>query len=74
MGEKWQVTPAGSDPQPSPMVSAKPLLEASVTVTVCILRGLHGHGGGVTIRLKVVPPAEIVTGCDVDGLCSASPL
>ena len=69
MGEKWQVTPTGSDPQPSPMVSAKPLLEASVTVTVAFCEVCMVTVAGVTVRLKVVPPPVIVTGCDVDGLC-----
>jgi hypothetical protein len=45
---KWQVTAAGSDAQPIPMLaSAKPLIEVSVTATVAFCPVCsHGDAGG----------------------------
>jgi len=73
IGAKWQVTPAGSEAQPSPMVSVNPLLEVIVTVTVAFCEVFMVTVGGVTVMSKVELPVEMVTGCEVDGLCAVSP-
>src|SRR5450756_2144604 len=74
--EKWQVTAAGSDPQPSPMVSAKPLIEVRFTeiVVFCLVFSVTEVGDVVSEKLdgRLVTVTEIVA--DVDGACSASPL
>jgi negative regulator of sigma E activity len=72
--EKWQLTPAGSDAQPSPMVSVKPLIEVRFTLTVALCVVATVTLGGVTVRLNPEPGLLIVVEADVDGECSASPL
>ena len=73
MGEKWHVTPTGSDAHPSPIVSANPLLEVNVTLIVAFCVVLIVIVGGVTPTLKLPPAPVIETGSEVDGLWVASP-
>ena len=72
--EKWQVTPGGRDAHPRPMESEKPMMEVSVTLTVALCFVAMVTEAGVTARLNPTAVPETVTGWDVDGLCSASPL
>src|ERR1035438_7169015 len=75
MLEKWQLTAAGSDAQPIPMLaSANPPTELSVTATVAFCPVVMDTLDGLTVRLKPVGVPEIAAGCDVEELCSASPL
>jgi hypothetical protein len=71
---KWQVTPAGRDAQPKPMVSVNPPLDSSVTVTVafCVFATLTV--AGVTVRLKPLAVPERLIGFELDGLSTAFPL
>ena len=73
-GVKWQVMPAGSDPQPNPMVSVNPAAEVSVTVTVAFSDVAIDTLAGLTAIVKPLAVPETDTGADVDGLWVASPL
>lgn len=65
--EKWQVTPAGSDEQPSPIVSEKPATEVRSTVTVAFCVVAIVTLGGLTITLKDVAVLETETAADEEG-------
>jgi hypothetical protein len=73
MLEKWQLTPAGSDPQPRPMVSVKPATEVSVTVSVAFWPVGMLTVAGVTVRPNDVPLVVIETEADWDGAWIESP-
>lgn len=49
--EKWHVTLAGSDAQPSPTESVKLSVGVSVTVTVAFCEAASVTVGGATVRL-----------------------
>ena len=74
IGVKWQVMPAGSDPQPSPMVSVKPLCDVSVNATVAFSPVAMVTLAGLTAIVKPLAVPETDTGAEVDALCVASPL
>jgi len=71
--EKWQVTPAGSDAQPSPMVSVKPATEARFTVIIAFCVVAIVTLGGFTMTVNDVGVLETETVFDLELECSASP-
>ena len=73
MVEKWQLTAAGRDEHPKPMVSENPLSEVSVTETAAFCEAFMVRVFGVTVRLNPVAVVEMDTGPDEEGLWSASP-
>lgn len=72
--EKWQLTPAGKEAQPRPMVSENPSTEVKPTLTVafCVVAIVTLAGRTVTAKLVTVPAME--TAGEVDGECKGSPL
>jgi hypothetical protein len=64
MLEKWQLTPAVRDAQPSPIVSVNPLIEVRLTVTLafCVVGMVTEFG--VTAIVKDEPVLLTVTGVD----------
>jgi hypothetical protein len=66
--EKWQKTPAGSEAQPRPMVSAKLPFEFRFTVTVTFCEVAIVTLDGFTPRLNKVGVPEIVTAGEEEGL------
>ena len=72
--EKWQLTPAGSEAQPSPMVSVKPLIELRVTVTVMFWVVATDGLSGVTVSVKPEAGLSMAVAVEVDGLWYRSPL
>lgn len=73
MLEKWQLTPAGREAQPKPIVSVNPLTEVRLTVTLAFWVVATATGFGVTVIVKDEPVLVIVMGVDWDGACVASP-
>jgi hypothetical protein len=71
--EKWQLTPGGSDAQPSPILSVKPSSEVSVTVTVTLCVVATDTLGGDTVRVKAVVLFTVVRS-EVEGRWDVSPL
>ena len=71
--EKWQLTAAGIDRQPIPMVSEKPALDESDTETVPFCDETRLSDPGVTAMLKPAGAPEMVTEAEVDAVCRASP-
>ena len=71
--EKLQLTPAGSEAQPSPMVSAKPSVEVTETFTdmFCVVATVTLSG--VTVRLKPAAVVEMETAAEEDAPWSVSP-
>ncbi len=65
--EKWQVTPAGSDAQPSPTVSVKLPFELRFTVTVAFFEVAMVTLEGVTPRLNGVGVPETGTAGEEEG-------
>ena len=72
--EKWQLTAAGSDRHPIPMLSAKPFAELTLMVTVPFCEETRLKEPGFTVTEKPTAVPEKVMALDVDGLCIESPL
>ena len=72
-GEKWQLTPAGSEAQPKLTVSVNPLLELRLMVTEVFCELAMETDGGVRVMAKVVFVVETDSGCEVEGEWELSP-
>jgi hypothetical protein len=72
-GEKWQLTPAGSEAQPKPMVSVNPLLELRLMVTEVFCERAMEIDGGVRVMAKEEFVVETGSGCEVEGEWELSP-
>jgi hypothetical protein len=58
LAEKWQFTAAGSERHPKPMLSAKPLLELRLIVTVVFCDETRVMDAGLTATPKPMGVAE----------------
>ena len=72
--ENVQVTCAGSEAQPSPIVSVKPPSEVRFTCKVPFCEAASVNVAGVTVRLNPAGAPVMLTAAEVDGLCIVSPL
>src|SRR5579863_2690940 len=71
---KWQVTPMGRVPQPSPMVSAKPLLDLNVMEMVVFCVDARVTLSGLMVMPKPVGVPDIWMADEVEAPCTESPL
>jgi len=72
-GEKWQVTAAGTDAQPRPMVSVKPVTELRLTVMMVYWVVCSVTAEGVSVSEKSVTAVEMESGCEVEAVWMLSP-